>query len=176
MKTKGFLVLIDGIVQSYLIYNKEEADKEVERLANKYNKQAILVETVLTFEPQEINKEVDSYEAALKYLGRENEGKIIRPGVDNKAILAIYKLCVIAEAWNKADNFIPDFDDLNQDKWYPWFVKINKYAGFVSAISTYAPSLVNAYLGARLCFKTKERAGQFGIQFVDLCDDFLLFK
>lgn len=176
METKVLLVLIDDTIQSDLIYSKEEAEEIAANLVNKYNKQAIVVETVFTFNPQEINLVVDSYEAALKYLGHEDNNMVIWTGSYPEAMISMYKLLTIAEAWNKADNFIPDFDNSSQRKWYPWFYKPNKSVGFMFAYPYNAPSNATAALGARLCFKTEERAEQFGTQFIDLWNDFLLFK
>lgn len=90
-----------------------------------------------------------------------------------KALIALNKLFAIAEAWNKEDGFVPDFSDREQDKWFPLF-KYNKDAtGLVFAYSGNAWSclLTDEYVvivGSRLCFKSSERAAQFGKQFVDL--------
>ena len=94
-----------------------------------------------------------------------------------KALVALNELFTIAEAWNKADDFVPDFSNSMQDKWFPWFVYDKGAAGFVSASTIYAPSCTSAYFGSRLCFKTRNRAIQFGKQFVDLYNQvFLLNK
>lgn len=85
-----------------------------------------------------------------------------------KALIALNELFTIAEAWNKEDGFVPDFSDWNQDKWFPWFVYDKDAAGFVYANTYSAPTNAYAYVGSRLCFKTSERAAQFGKQFVDL--------
>lgn len=80
------------------------------------------------------------------------------------ALIALNKLMTIAEVWNKQDGFVPDFSDWNQDKWFPWFKYDKDAAGFVCS-HTGNTSVV---LGPRLCFKSEERAEQFGKQFVDL--------
>ena len=85
-----------------------------------------------------------------------------------EALIALNKLFTIAEAWNKEDGFVPNFSDWEQDKWFPWFVYDKDSAGFVYAYSDNAPTIATAYLGSRLCFKTSERAAQFGKQFIDL--------
>ena len=85
-----------------------------------------------------------------------------------KALVALNELFTIAEAWNKADNFVPDFSDANQSKYFPWFVYDKGAAGFVCANSYHTPSNTSAHFGSRLCFKTRNRAIQFGKQFVDL--------
>ena len=50
-----------------------------------------------------------------------------------KALVALNKLFTIAEAWNKADGFVPDFADRGQWKYFPWFKYDDKTAGFVYA-------------------------------------------
>lgn len=94
-----------------------------------------------------------------------------------KALVALNELFTIAEAWNKADNFVPDFSDASQPKYFPWFVYDKGAAGFVSAYTAYAAAYASAHFGSRLCFKTRNRAIQFGKQFVDLYNQvFLLNK
>lgn len=85
-----------------------------------------------------------------------------------EALIALNKLFTIAQAWNKEDGFVSDFSDWEQDKWFPWFVYDKDAAGFVCAFTHYAPTDAIAYIGSRLCFKTSERAEQFGKQFAEL--------
>ena len=91
-----------------------------------------------------------------------------------KALIALNKLFTIAEAWNKEDGFVPDFLDLNQDKWFPWFKYKKDIAGFVFAGTDYTPMYTNANISSRLCFKTPERAEQFGKQFIDIYNEIFL--
>lgn len=91
-----------------------------------------------------------------------------------KALIALNKLFTIAQAWNKEDGFVPDFSDWEQDKWFPWFVYDKDAAGFVYASTYYSPTYAYAYFGSRLCFKTSERAEQFGKQFEDLFNEIFL--
>lgn len=91
-----------------------------------------------------------------------------------EALIALNKLFTIAQAWNKEDEFVPDFSDKEQDKWFPWFEYNRDAAGFVYVVTNYSPTIANAYLGSRLCFKTSERAAQFGKQFVDLYNEVFL--
>lgn len=94
-----------------------------------------------------------------------------------KALVALNELFTIAEAWNKADNFVPDFSDASQSKYFPWFVYDKGAAGFVSASSANTATSTGANFGSRLCFKTRNRAIQFGKQFVGLYNQvFLLNK
>lgn len=84
------------------------------------------------------------------------------------ALITLNKLFTIAEAWNKEDKFVPDFSDKEQDKWFPWFKYDKNTARFVYAFINNSPIHGYAYFGSRLCFKTPERAEQFGKQFEDL--------
>lgn len=94
-----------------------------------------------------------------------------------KALVALNELFTIAEAWNKADNFVPDFSDASQSKYFPWFVYDKGSAGFVFANTAYTATVTDAHIGSRLCFKTRNRAIQFGKQFVGLYNQvFLLNK
>lgn len=88
-----------------------------------------------------------------------------------KAIAAINQLFTIAEAWNKEDDFTPDFSDLEQDKWFPWFVYDKDASGFVYANASSTATGADAAIGSRLCFKSSERAEQFGKQFTSLYNE-----
>lgn len=84
-----------------------------------------------------------------------------------EALIALNKLFTIAQAWNEADEFVPDFSNRRQDKWISWFDYDKNTARFMFINTFNAPT--NAYnFGSRLCFKTSERAAQFGKLFVDL--------
>lgn len=91
-----------------------------------------------------------------------------------KALIALNELFTIAEAWNNEDGFVPDFSDREQDKWFPWFKYDKNTARFVYAFTNNSSILGYAYFGSRLCFKTSERAEQFGKQFVDLYNEVFL--
>lgn len=149
-------------------------------------------------ESKEINDIVTSYEEARKYLGGKpnNDFTVAKKVVSGncvkldevtrlvkdinpshvKALIALNELFTIAQAWNKEDEFEPDFSNSNQYKYFPWFVYDNGAAGFVSATTDFAAAPSFASLGSRLCFKTPERARQFGEQFIDLWNDVLLFR
>lgn len=132
----------------------------------------------------DINEVITDFESAremlgLKALGFLNKFDDVTKLISDinpkhiKALIALNELFTIAEAWNKEDGFVPDFSDNEQDKWFPFF-KYNKDAtGLVFAYSGSAWScmLTDEYVvivGSRLCFKSSERAAQFGKQFADL--------
>lgn len=93
-----------------------------------------------------------------------------------EALIALNELFTIAQAWNKADGFVPDFSDTEQDKWFPWFEYDDDVAGFVYANTYSTPANANACLGSRLCFMTEERAEQFGKQFEELYNKVFLLN
>ena len=135
----------------------------------------------------EVNEVITDFESAKKYLvGKINDvfgvakkrlSKSIDPIKDAErlikelnpkhieALIALNRLFTIAEAWNKADGFVPDFSNCRQNKWVPWFKNDKDTAVFVCADTYNAPTAAGPSIGCRLCFKTRERAEQFGKQF-----------
>lgn len=154
--------------------------------------------TLEEIESKEINEVVTDYEKAREYLGGKPNAdftvakKILSGNCVQledvtrlvselnpkhvKAIIAFNRLCTIAQAWNKEDDFTPDFSNRNQEKWFPWFVYSDDAAGFVCASTSYTAAYALANVGSRLCFKTSARARQFGEQFIDLWNQVLLFR
>lgn len=153
--------------------------------------------TLEEIEEKDINEVVTNFEEARKYLhGKPNADFTVTKkmlsgnslpldGVTNlvkdlnprhlNALAALNKLFSIADAWNKADGFVPDFSDSSQYKYFPWFVYDKDAAGFVYAYTNHAASSANANVGSRLCFKTANRARQFGEKFADLYNQVFLF-
>ena len=141
-------------------------------------------------ECKEVNEVITDFESAKKYLvGNTNDvfgvakkriSKSIDPIKDAEilikelnpkhieSLVALNRLFTIADAWNKEDGFVPDFSDWNQAKYYPWFKYDKDAAGFVCAPTHHTPALALANIGSRLCFKTRDRATQFGKQFAEL--------
>lgn len=154
--------------------------------------------TLEEIESKEINEVVTDYEKAREYLGGKPNAdftvakKILSGNCVQledvtrlvselnpkhvKAIIAFNRLCTIAQAWNKEDDFTPDFSNRNQEKWFPWFVYSDDAAGFVCANANITAATADANVGSRLCFKTSARARQFGEQFIDLWNQVLLFR
>ena len=88
------------------------------------------------------------------------------------ALIALNELFTIAEAWNKADGFVPDFSDNDQRKYFPWFAydkDVMRFSPNGSMSSAYASTFC-----ARLCFKTANRAMQFSLRFAGLFNKFLM--
>ena len=146
--------------------------------------------TLEEVECKEVNEVITDFESAKKYLvGKTNDvfgvakkrlsesvvkiekAEMLIKELNPKhieALIALNRLFTIAEAWNKADGFVPDFSGFEQKKWYPWFKYDKDAAGFVGAGTGSTPTSATAYLGYRLCFKSSARAAQFGKQFIEL--------
>ena len=135
----------------------------------------------------EVNEVITDFENARKALGIESNSDFVSAKIADvarlvneinpkhiEALIALNRLFTIAEEWNKEDGFVPDYSDWYQDKWFPWFRYDKGTAVFVYAAADYAPTNEDAIVGSRLCFKTKERAAQFGKQFADLYNKVLL--
>lgn len=88
-----------------------------------------------------------------------------------KAIAAINQLFTIAEAWNKDDDFTPDFSDPQQDKWYHIFDYNSDAEAFIYNYASFVGSIPRSPFGTRLCFKTCTSAEQFGKQFTRLYNE-----
>lgn len=157
--------------------SKEEAQAFVLDIVKSNEDNLIFDYYTKEIEDEDVSTTIPSYEAAKEKLGSVAV-KVIPEVREHhaKALNALNKLFTIAEAWNKVDNFIPDFSNRNQYKYFPWFVYNDKAAGFVCANTLSTASSAYAYFGSRLCFSTSERAEQFGKQFIDLWNDFLLFR
>ena len=124
-----------------------------------------------------IQNRIKSYEDACFELGLNPKDL---PEVNNceskdqSSIIAFYKLTIIARALN--EGWKPNWKDSSEYKWFPWF-KVNRDAAGVGFSYTYsATSLAYAYVGSRLCSKSDELATYFGKQFIDLWNDFFLFR
>lgn len=171
--------------------SREEAGRVLMRYLSYHNENCDVDDYLSPFdfkleevECKEVNEVITDFESARKSLNFkfnnfqiigdfDKEKDIIRLIRDSNpnhldALIALNELFTIAEAWNKEDGFIPDFSDWEQDKWFPWFKYDKDVAEFVCADTINAATAASAHLGSRLCFKTSDRAEQFGKQFADL--------
>lgn len=186
-------------------FTKKQAAEEMNIFMESYNECVSIDEQITPFDfdleevdLDEINEAVTEFEKARLFLGikpnmefylaRRNSEASALPFEETsqfledlnprhlKALSALNKLFTIAEAWNKADDFVPDFRNAIQYKYYPWFVYDKDAAGFVFANTNYSATYTYAYFGSRLCFKTANRACQFGEMFADLYNEVFLFN
>ena len=113
--------------------------------------------------------QIKTFEDACKATGRNPEmlpDVSMLPEADRQYIIDKYKLIVIAEALN--NGWKADFTDHNQVKYWPWFYQ-EEGSGSASGFSYgYVFAYSSTYVGARLCFKSRELAEYAGKQFIDL--------
>ena len=172
--------------------SRKEAGRELMRYLSYHNESWDVDNYLCPFdftleevECNEVNEVITDFDSARKALGLESNVDCELLGCFDKfddivqlisdinpkhieALIALNKLFTIAEAWNKEDSFVPDFSNCHQDKWFPWFEYNKNVAGFVYATTGNTPTAGHTLIGSRLCFKSSERAAQFGRQFADL--------
>ena len=159
------------VLMRYLSYNNESRDVDSHLSPFDF--------TLEEVDSKNVNETITDFERAREALGlKPNTFYNLSEHVPKffsdinpkhiEALIALNKLFTIAEAWNKEDEFVPNYSDWKQDKWFPWFKYDEDTARFVCVDTIYTPTNLFAYFGSRLCFKTSERAEQFGKQFDDL--------
>ena len=128
--------------------------------------------SIKEIEYKDVSTTITNYKSAKKVLGND----FMEVNTSNiKSLDALDTLITIAQAWNKLDNFVPDFGNSQQSKWFPRF----RHQGNTKLIYDRTHSVSPFSYGIfkrKLCFKTQKRAEQFGKQFIDLWNDFLLFR
>ena len=183
---KFFIVYKDGSQQTLMpaMHNtRKKAEETLMDYIHHHNKRSDCCLSVFDFAIEEEDSEVLSFEEAKQIVGSANfvfASESLRfSDIELNmghigALIALNELFTIAQAWNKEDNFVPDFANHKQAKWYPFFEYRKGGIRFDSAFVAYATGSVSACFGFRLCFKTRERAEQFGRQFVDLYNQVFL--
>lgn len=156
------------IKQDSLLAAFRNAGKEGKQvLSDLFGKQVALYDN--------ITDRVKSFEDACQVLGISTNVPEVKglPRKHQKAIIANYKLIVIAEALN--EGWKPNWQDSDEYKYYPWFDMSNP-AGVGYSYTTNAASSTAASFGSRLCLKNRELAIYFGQTFTDLFNDSLLLN
>lgn len=156
------------IKQDSLLVAFRNAGKEGKQvLSDLFGKQVALYDN--------ITDRVKSFEDACQVLGISTNVPEVKglPRKHQKAIIANYKLIVIAEALN--EGWKPNWQDSDEYKYYPWFDMSNP-AGVGSSNANYTASDTYANVGSRLCLKNRELAIYFGQTFTDLFNDSLLLN
>lgn len=122
-----------------------------------------------------ITERVKSFEDACQVLGVSTNVPDVKglPRKHQKAIVANYKLIIIAEALN--EGWKPNWQDSYEHKYYPWFDMTNP-AGVGYSNTKYTAANANAPIGSRLCLKNRELAIYFGQQFTDLHNESMLLN
>ena len=156
------------IKQDSLLAAFRNAGKEGKQvLSDLFGKQVALYDN--------ITDRVKSFEDACQVLGISTNVPEVKglPRKHQKAIIANYKLIVIAEALN--EGWKPNWQDSDEYKYYPWFDMSNP-AGVGDSYTNSTASNSYANVGSRLCLKNRELAIYFGQTFTDLFNDSLLLN
>lgn len=121
-----------------------------------------------------ITDKVKSFEDACQLLGIEPNVPEVSMLPDNhkKALVAHYKLVIIAEAVN--EGWKPNWDNWDERKYYPWFDLEGSSSGAGFSYYDYDYWHSDSFVGSRLCFKTWELAEYIGKTFIDLYKDYFL--
>lgn len=169
------------------VFKKENPDEVLGKFNDREDASSFIIDqceenddVVFDFDIREVDEEpadlCPDFAASCKFLGISDEFAFDCADEHVKAMQSLYMLVIIAQAWNKIDNFVPDYSNRDQWKYYPWFIYDKGHAGFVFAHTANAPAHTNANFGSRLCFKSSNRARQFGEMFTELYNDFLLLN
>lgn len=89
-----------------------------------------------------------------------------------KPIIAAYKLMIIFKAIN--NGWVPNWNDSNQYKYYPWFGVLSSGSGF--SLSTYSYAFTASGVGSRLCTDTSTKALYIAEQFKQEYQDYFLYS
>ena len=136
--------------------------KDLARMGKKWNAETLEIEEV---EKLDISEIVVDYESAIKYLGIKDTLLVFKNYDRVEKFNAQIKLQLIAEAWNKFDEFEADWENSSQDKHYPIFRAVD---GKIEFANTRFSGGTLDFQASNFSFKTKERARQFSEQFIDL--------
>ena len=128
-------------------------------------------------------KNLITFEECCEYLGISTE--LPKCQIRERQIQAAYKLSVCMKAWNRQDGFEPDETGgyYQKDVGYtPHFhhkdgrllssgnAVNGSSAGIIHAFTN---AYTNASVGLRLCFKTRDRAMDFGITFIETFNELI---
>lgn len=116
--------------------------------------------------------EIKTFDDACRAIGTTEEKfniKFEKLGLDPDT-LAYEKVKVVAKAIN--DGWVPDWNDSNQYKYYPYFKVLSSGSGFSNSSFRSAGTITG--VGSRLCYESSEKAKYAATQFVDIYNQFLL--
>ena len=113
--------------------------------------------------------EIKTFEDACKVLNLDSEKVIpdfsLFPTEEQEAMKAHAKLIIIAKAIN--GDWIPDWKNWDQYKYYPWF-EMGSSSGVGFSYDDCGFWNTRSTVGSRLCFESREKAKYVGEQFQDL--------
>ena len=118
---------------------------------------------------------IKTFEDACKTIGVDPQSLTdVSPASEefHKPIIAYNKLLIIYKAIN--NGWKPDWNNLQQYKYYPWFEVLSSGLGF--SYSDYICAYACTTVGSRLCTDTSEKAVYIAKQFEALYQDYFLFS
>jgi len=125
-----------------------------------------------------MESQIKTFEDACVALGLNSAEEIPFANPKNgnqKAVNAAAKLFIIANALN--GDWVADWDNWDQYKYYPWFNMRSKAAGG-SGFSCHDFSFGHghSFVGSRLVYKDRETAEYAGTQFLDIYRDLMVIE
>ncbi len=138
----------------------EDEAKELRKIIEAPEKKKDIFERLQTYEDCCIELNIDP-QAQLPYDKPMNDVEI--------SINAYAKLIVICKAFN--EGWIPDWNNSNEAKWYPWFQKNSSSFGF--SFTGYGSWYSCTSVGSRLCLKTKTITEHVGKKFEKIYNEYL---
>jgi hypothetical protein len=118
---------------------------------------------------------IKTFEDACKKLGLDPTKLPDVSGIPEefaKPIIAAYKLLIIYKAIN--NGWVPNWGNMNQYKYYPWFRVLSSGFGFSPTYYDY--DFTRTAVGSRLCADTSEKALYIGKQFEAEYKDYFLYS
>lgn len=119
--------------------------------------------------------DIKTFEDACKVLNLDSTIIIpdfsLFPEADRQAMIDHAKLVIIVKAIN--GDWVPDWKDWNQYKYYPWF-DMGSPSGGGFSYGDYVSWYTYSYVGSRLCFETRGKAKYAGKQFEDLYNSYFV--
>ena len=149
-----------------------KTNKKIDELVNELGKEEILNYLSNNQKPFDY-KDIKTFEDACEKIGIN---PLVLPDVSmidislQKSIIANYKLCIVYKAIN--NGWEPDFNNLNEHKYYPWFKVLP--SGLDYSSTNYGYDITGTNVGVRLCTDTAVKAQYIGTQFKDLYQDYFL--
>lgn len=154
-----------------LTIKKETAQKIYPESAGWFQK--VLVETFgeKAFKPKNFRDIKTFNDVCLENGTTEQEfnDRFENLGLDLDTII-YEKMKLMVKAINQG--WIPDINNTNQRKWYPYFDISASGLGFSLSAYGYSYSITSA--GSRLCFETEEKSNYAGTQFIEIYQQFIL--
>jgi hypothetical protein len=116
--------------------------------------------------------DIKTFDDACRAMGtteQEFNDRFEKLGLSNDTLF-YEKLKIVVKAIN--DGWTPDWSNINQYKYYPYFEVLGSGVGFSDSGYYYAGTLTS--VGSRLCFESLEKAKYAGIQFIEIYKNYLL--